>query len=228
MKRRITAWMTAAWLVVTTAASAQVVASTNQLSNPSFEEPPPAEGAMVAGWDYYSTRTKGGGMVSGVGRTGQQCVNLEAQGVPNGGQGFVQRASVVPGGTCTFCAYVKDSNDSPLGGSASVQLVIEWLNEAGREVARVSSPPGAEVSRLRWNQMCLSRVTVPNDAVRAVFGIHLYEGAEGGKGALFVDDMTLTCDSTAQSSYRPATAGPTGLTRRGTFRPPSTWRQRHP
>lgn len=228
MKRRIAAWMVVVWLIVTTSARAQVMASTNLLSNPSFEDPPPEEGATAAGWDYYSTQKKGGSMASGVSRSGRQSAGMQAQSVPNGGQGFVQRVSVVPGGTCTFCAYVRDSNESPLGGSASVQLVIEWLNESGREVARVSSPPGAEVSRLRWNQICLSRVTVPNDAVRAGFGIHLYEGAEGAKGALFVDDMTLTYESVAQSSYRPATAGPTGLTRRSTYKPPSTRWHQHP
>ena len=70
--------------------------------------------------------------------------------------------------------------------------MIEWKNEAGKEINRVTSPAWTRsLSRIRWGAITIKKVEAPADAVQAIFGIHLSEGDEGGKGSVVIDDVVI-------------------------------------
>jgi hypothetical protein len=170
-------------------AIAQPEASTNLLANPGFEESPRNDPAPPVGWERYSTAKVGSSVTGDAHLGGQQCLKLSSQGVPRAFQGLIQRIAVVSGEKYTFAASVMNDERDPLKGMAYLQLCVEWQNAEGREVSRHFTPPqGQTVSKTRWTLLEVRKVKAPPGAVRAVVGIHLYEGERGGKGCLFVDD----------------------------------------
>lgn len=182
------------------------------LANPSFEGGEGVDGQLPPAWGYYSTHKPSISVTTKIGRTGSQAAEMTAQGVAQGGQGLIQRIPVNPGEVYTFTAYVRNNPDAPLGGSAWVQLVIEWLDAAGRELTRTwGQPQDKMMSRLRWSEMSIANVKPPPRAVKAVFGVHLYEGDKGGKGSVLVDDVGLLQNGKAMAAMekKPTTRKPT-------------------
>lgn len=170
-------------------AVAQPVASTNLLANPGFEESPQNDPAPPAGWERYSTAKMESSVTAAAHLGGLQCLKLASQGVPRAFQGLTQRIDIVAGEKYTFSASVMNDQSDPLKGMAYLQLCVEWQNAEGREVARNFSPPqGQTFSKSRWTLVEIRKVKAPPGAMRAVVGIHLYEGERGGKGSLLVDD----------------------------------------
>jgi hypothetical protein len=78
-------------------------------------------------------------------------------------------------------------------GTAYGQLVIEWKDNVGREIRRVWGKMWSKnVGRKDWEDVVINRVQAPPGAVEGAFGIHLYEGASGGKGSILVDEVVVT------------------------------------
>ena len=109
---------------------------------------------------------------------------------------LTQRLDVVAGGKYTFSAGVINDENEPLKGTTYLQLCIEWLNEEGRELARnFTRPQGQTFSKSRWVRVAVDKTKAPPKAVRAVVGIHMFEGERGGKGSLLIDDVVFErCD----------------------------------
>lgn len=171
------------------------------LANSSFEGGDQVEGQLPPPWGYYSTHKPSVSVTTKIGRSGSQAAEMNAQGIAQGGQGLIQRIPVSPNEVYTFTAYVRSNPDAPLGGSAWVQLVIEWLDAAGRELTRTwGQPQDKMMSRLRWSEMTIANVKPPPRAVKAVFGVHLYEGDKGGKGSVLVDDVALLQNGKAMAT----------------------------
>lgn len=158
-----------------------------------FEEPAGAIGAMPPEpWAFFSTKANGFGITRDNKRSGEQCLKISAQKAAGAFQGLILDLPVAEGEKYTFSVYVTNDRNEPLGGSASGQLVIEWKGPTGKEVARSASTPWtAGLSRMRWEQVTIGKAKVPDGAVRGVFGIHLNDGADGGKGMMYVDDVVI-------------------------------------
>jgi hypothetical protein len=168
---------------------AQPEAYTNLLANPSFEE---SDHALPTRWEIYSTKTAGAYVTDTAHQDGVSSLQMMAQGLPREFHGLVQRVSVVSGEKYTFSAKVMNDAGDPLKGMAYLQLCVEWQNAEGRELSRsFTSPQGQTLSRSRWKLLEIRKVKAPEEAVRAIVGIHLYEGERGGKGRLFVDDVSF-------------------------------------
>ncbi len=100
--------------------------------------------------------------------------------------------SVIEGKKYTFSMYALNNRDDSLGGSAHLQLSIEWIDGSGKEIARTYSQPGtASLSKMRWETIAIRKIQAPKGAVQAKFGIHLSDGEKGGKGSVFLDDALI-------------------------------------
>lgn len=165
----------------------------NIAPNGGFEEPAGAIGAMPPDpWAFFTTKANGFAITRDNKRSGEQSLKVSAQKAAGTFQGLILDLPVTAGDKYTFSAYVTSDREDALGGSASGQLVIEWKGPTGKEVARSASTPwSAGLSRMRWEQVTVSKAKVPEGAVRGVFGIHLNDGTEGGKGSMFVDDVVI-------------------------------------
>ncbi len=160
---------------------------TNLLENPGFDGGI-GYGGAPGRWEYYTTLHDEMEVVAEKSRSEPKCVRMEAQKVRNGGQGILQKVPVKPGERYTFRAQIKGDSGS-LRGSAFGQLVIEWQDNRGNEIRRDVSPAwGNGLSKSRWQEVAVKPVRAPKNAVRAIVGIHLYEGADGGKGTILIDD----------------------------------------
>ena len=163
------------------------------LYNADFEDPVKGEGCLPTAWTHYSTAKAKGGLLAPRGRNNSQCAVLETHGVPKSGQGLLQIVHVIPGRKYDFVAHVKSDPNGPLRDHAIGQLVIEWLNETGREVGRTSGESwDASLSRVGWRKVEIRRVRPPERAAQAKFGIHLFEGDGEAEGAFLVDDVSVT------------------------------------
>ena len=164
----------------------------NIAPNPSFEQPTDPEGAPPENWNAFSSKVNGIGVSKAAKHSGEQCLRMAAQKVPEAYQGLVLDMPVTPGDVYTFSAYVTNNKDDQLCGTAQGSLVIEWINASNKEVARSTSVPwDRNVSRMRWEAVCISKVKVPAGAALARFGIHLNDGMSGGKGSVFIDDVVI-------------------------------------
>lgn len=169
-----------------------MVADGNMLHNGDIEDPQEGAGQLPTAWDHYSTQRQRGGLIAGNGRNDSQCAMLKAHRAPKSGQGILQVIHVIPGRRYDFEAYVKNDSEQPLKGDLVGHLVIEWLNEAGREVGRTSSEEwGPSLSRLTWRKVGIRRARAPERAAMAKFGIHLFERTGTAEGAFLVDDVTV-------------------------------------
>ncbi len=169
-----------------------MVAAGNMLHNGDFEDPREGAGQLPTAWEHYSTQRQRGGLIEGNGRNDSQCAMMKVHRAPKSGQGLLQIIHVIPGRRYDFEAYVRNDSGQPLRGNVVGHLVIEWLNEAGREVARVSSEEwGPSLSRVGWRKVIIRRAKAPERAAQAKFGIHLFEGTGPAEGAFLVDDVTV-------------------------------------
>ena len=176
--------------ILAVAAIAQPEAFANLLANPGFEEPVQNNLSSPPEREAYSTAKINLSVTEAEHQGGVRCLQLSAQGVPHAAQGLIQHLDVVSGEKYTFSASVINDADAPLKGTTYLQLCIEWLDADGREVSRVfTRPQGQAFSKSRWTILEVEKVRAPPKAIRAVVGLHLYEGERGGKGSLLVDDV---------------------------------------
>jgi hypothetical protein len=194
MKRYLTGVLLVCMFSVGPAKAEEKPAGTNLAPNPGFEQPESPEGASPEGWTTFSSKINGIGVSKAAKHSGEQCMKMEAQKVPANYQGLVPSLDVpvLPGDIYTFSAYITNNNDDPLGGTAQGTLIIEWIDANKKEVARITSAPwDRNISRMRWEAVSISKAKVPNGATLARFGIHLNDGMSGGKGSVFIDDVTI-------------------------------------
>ena len=190
MKYPAALWLITAALVATCTVYAQDVP--NRAPNAGFEAPAGVEDVMPAVWSFFSSRINGIAVTSETARNGKQCVRMRAQNVPTAFQGLITELPVTGGEKYTFSVYVINSKVTPLKGSAELGLVVEWRDSQNREVARVASATlDTTISKIRWTQLALSGITAPENATRAVFGIHLHDGARGAEGTVLLDDVVI-------------------------------------
>lgn len=174
-------------------AAAQEMMTANLLENTSFEDVPGDPKEPPYKWEYYSSSKRTLAVTSEQHGQGEKCVYMKAQELANQYQGIIQNIEVGAGQTYTLCVSVINDKTHPLGGSAKLQLMVEWRNQAGREISRSAGPyMDYTLSRMRWESPCLRKIIAPEGAVRAVFGLHLLDGDKGGKGGVFVDDFSVT------------------------------------
>ena len=172
---------------------AQELSTANLLTNPSFEDVPGDVREPPNGWEYYTSSKRMLTVTSEQHGQGAKCVYLKAQEMPNQYQGIIQRIGVSAGQTYTLCLSVINDKLHPLGGSAKLQMTVEWRTQSNREISRSVAPYlDYTLSRMRWESPCLRKVVAPEGAELAVFGLHFLEGDKGGKGGVYVDDFSVT------------------------------------
>ena len=166
----------------------------NRAPNPGFEDPAATgENLMPAGWNFFSSRINGISVTTESPRNGAQCARINTQNAPNAFQGLITELPVSGGEKYTFSVYVMNSRATPLKGTALLQLVVEWRDGQNREVARIAGAPlDSTLSKIRWTQLALSGIAAPENATRAVFGIHLHDGPRGSEGTVLLDDAVIT------------------------------------
>ena len=169
-------------------------AKENLAGNPGFEEPS-GEALQPAIWNIFSSKKTDILTTQATKKSGNQAVRMTAQDIPKAFQGMTQIIPVVAGEKYTFSVALINDKLSPLTGSASGTLVIEWKNEAGKEINRATSPAWTRsLSRIRWGTIAIKKVEAPPDATQGTFGIHLSEGEEGGKGSVVIDDVEIVLE----------------------------------
>lgn len=160
----------------------------NLAENPSFEESRTNEPNAAASWDTWSTHGKSPQVVTGVARTGRQCLELSCQGTSGAFMCAFQELPVVPGSEYEFSVYVRNAK---LQGAAHGSLGIEWRNAEGAEIGRNSSERWTlAASRFVWERYALA-ATAPAGAERARFVIHFSDGDPAGSGSCYVDDVVI-------------------------------------
>ncbi len=170
---------------------AQETGSRNLAENPGFEAPINAPEGSPPGspWETFTSKINRMQVSREAVRTGEQSIKFSAQKIVKGYQGMTQHLPVTAGTKYSFFIYAMSDKNDPMGGSAHLQLVIEWLNADGKEIGRdYSAMITSSLSRMRWELMALRKKAAPSGVASARFGIHLSEGEKGGKGSVFVDD----------------------------------------
>ncbi len=165
----------------------------NLTANPSFEEPEGGVGQGPASWMLFTSKINAISLSDRAARTGSQSLKMSAQKLPDAFQGANMFLDVNEEERYSFSAYIIGDREDKIGGSAHGMLVIEWKREDGSEITRTVGPQweARNLSRLRWEQIQLNKIPVPKGAVKAVFGIHLCDGKQGGKGSIYVDDVII-------------------------------------
>lgn len=183
------------------AASACGAETSNLLANGGFEAGPPS--AVVQSWTVYasdgeSTSSTADDLV----HNGQGALVLNANGAAGMFNGAVQTIDVVPGRRYEMEAFVHACGTNLLSGTAYGQLVIEWKAEDGAEVSRAWSDSwDHSMSLTAWRRVRLDNLVAPEGAVKAVCGVHLFDGAEASHGAVVVDDVSLTTLDDGSATY---------------------------
>lgn len=168
--------------------------SSNLAANAGFEERV-QEGTAPPQWHVFTTKISKVGVMSSGPRCGEQCVRVEAQGIPGELQGLFLTLPVTAGSTYAFSVNVRNDRDNPLTGSAFGLLLVEWKGPAGELLYKVEGGAWhATLSRNRWETVRIPRAKAPPDAVEANFCIHLGEGDQGASGAVFLDDVLITAE----------------------------------
>lgn len=167
-------------------------APANLAVNPGFEEPAASASATPAGWTLFTSKATDVALTTDAKHSGVQSARMTAQKLPKAYQGISQKLTVQPGENFSFNVFVMNDKANPLGGSAHVQLAVEWYDAAGKEISREYSAKATHaLTRMRWEILSLRSVTAPPRADTAIFGIHFSEGPDGGKGAILVDDASI-------------------------------------
>ncbi|HBA85041.1 MAG TPA: hypothetical protein DCZ95_13190 [Verrucomicrobia bacterium] len=191
------AWLFSLLLVFASTVDCLVYADdepANLIGNAGFEEPANAQEGVSPGapWQTFSSKLNLLELTRSNKRTGEQSLKMTSQKLPNAYQGINQAIPVEGGKKYTFSIYAINNKQDPLGGTTHAQLVIEWVDDKGKEISRdYSAPVGSSLTKMRWETIALRKKAAPNGAVSARFGIHFSEGEKGGKGSIFVDDVLL-------------------------------------
>ncbi len=135
--------------------------------------------------------------ISGVGS-----LVINANGAAGRFNGVVQTIDVVAGVRYAMEAYVHVCPTNLLEGTAYGQFVIEWKAEDGSEVSRVWSDSwDRSMSLTTWLRVSIDNLVAPEGAVKAVCGVHLFDGAEASRGAVVVDDVAVMAADTERATY---------------------------
>ncbi|HEY8241287.1 MAG TPA: hypothetical protein VIH35_07570 [Kiritimatiellia bacterium] len=182
--------------------------SSNLVVNAGFEAIGPSTN-RAARWEPFTSGGLAPALKTGAAKSGTNSLQLIAQGKPRSFQGVTQILDVQPGERYDMSAFVHKVSENPLKGGAYGQLVIEWLDAEGKEIERVWGPAwGKNLSRVRWEKVSIERAQAPPLAVRAVFGVHLYDGKGAASGSVLVDDIAVTSPSmTAQERRKSRMVG---------------------
>jgi hypothetical protein len=166
------------------------------LANPGFEAPLIAAGNQgnirPAGWESFSGGASEQMWLSTVcAHDGTQSVRFWAHGLQGFYQGLYQSLPAVPGKTYHFSAYVLNDATSPLRGSVTGQLSIEWHDANNREITRSVGPSwGPSLSSKTWTRLEVMGVAPPN-VIMARFVIVEKSGDQPATGCTFYIDDAL-------------------------------------
>ncbi len=179
-------------IVFLIALSGGSVWSENLAVNPGFEDTSAAIGAMPSYWNAFQSHKPSIENVDNIHRTGNRCVLLKTQGESGAYLGLIQRFPVQGGQSYSWIAHIRRNTENPLGGGAYGLLVIEWIDDDGFEITRTESAKWTyEMSAYRWDKVGIENVTAPLQAREAVFGIHLVDGEDNGRGSFYLDDVAI-------------------------------------
>ena len=161
------------------------------VTNGSFEVLSAEDPTIPAGWFPFFSKNQTMELNQTGPKSGQNCLKMSVQEVPNASMGIAQIIPVDDGVTYSFTVYVKNNNQSPLGNGAVGMIGIEWKNSDGKEISRTSSTEwDMSLSRTRWEPINVSE-KAPRGAKTAAFVISLFDGDKGGSGSCFVDDARV-------------------------------------
>lgn len=184
-------WLSGALLLPGTPATGSSDGGSNLLANPGFESGD-LSAEWPAEWIHYASRKDNVTATRDAFREGVQAIQITAQGIKGAFQGVTQRVPVKGGQEYSFTVHLLNDRKDGLGGSAFAQLVVEWRDEAGREIKRQwGGDRGPTLSRTRWESVSLQKLKAPEGAIEAIVGVHLFDGDRGGKGGLLIDDASF-------------------------------------
>jgi hypothetical protein len=125
--------------------------------------------------------------------SGNQGAKFVSHPTPNFYQGLAQTVPVTPGEIYQFTAFVRSDPTSPLKGSVTGQLSIEWYDANENEIGprHWGTAWGASLSSKGWTKVELGGVA-PSGCAKAHFVIVEKGGGQpvGGSG-FFVDDASV-------------------------------------
>ncbi|HIE10063.1 MAG TPA: hypothetical protein EYP62_00440 [Kiritimatiellae bacterium] len=159
----------------------------NLLLNPSFEKPDHT-GRLPADWVVFA--------VDGTARmrlTSEDVLDgeksLAVRMLPRRGMvvGILSILPVESSFRYDFSVHCKRASRRFSPGAGYIQLVVEWLDGSGKELARSQSRrlPLAHLSRRRWKKLEIRRLRPPRGARNANFGVQFWP--EGARGEVYVD-----------------------------------------
>jgi hypothetical protein len=171
--------------------------SNDLLSNPSFEDPAiDVDSQSSVHPDDWITFTSGKSLVvlsNAAAHSGNQAAKFVSHSTPSFYQGLSQAVAVAPGAIYQFSAYVRSDPTSPLKGSATGQLSIEWYDANENEIGarRWGTAWGASLSSKEWTKVEIDGAA-PANCARAHFVIVEKGGGQPVAGGIFfVDDATV-------------------------------------
>ena len=125
--------------------------------------------------------------------SGNQGAKLVSHATPSFYQGLSQTAAVTRGAIYQFTAYVRNDSTSPLKGSVTGQLSIEWYDANENEIGgrHWGTPWGASLSANEWTKVEVTGAA-PVKCAKAHFVIVQKGGGQPVAGSAFlVDDATV-------------------------------------
>ncbi len=189
------------WMLILSATSSFAYARSHKVdeevpvANAGFEEGEVFPGTMFPGWNVYSTDKTMMALTGESQRTGEYSAKFVTQNTGSQFQGMTQRVPIDASQKYTISVYAKSCVSAPLKGTAYGQLVVEWLGADGGEISRVWSDKwNQSLVRKQWKRFSIKKVTPPDGTVAANVGVHLFEGKSGGRGAFYIDDVSVLVD----------------------------------
>lgn len=187
---------------------------TNLALNAGFEAPPATDReALPDGWRFFTSASRKMAVTGAGARSGNQSLMVGAQRAAGAHMGLIRKVDVTAGAKYSFAAHFINNKATPLKGTVTCQLSIEWLDDAGTEIHRETSQPfDSSGSRLRWTPLAVN-AKAPPKAVQANFVISELDGPGASSGSCFVDDVTiLRADGAVALSNRAGRRGAGYLT----------------
>ena len=168
------------------------------LSNPSFENPAIDVGSPspVHPEDWITFTSGKSDLIvlsNAAAHSGNQAARFVSQATPSFYHGLSQTVAVAPGAIYQFTAYVRSDPTSPLKGSATGQLSIEWYDANENEIGgrQWGTAWGASLSSKEWTKVQVAGA-VPANCAKAHFVIVEKGGGQPVAGGIFfVDDATV-------------------------------------
>ena len=168
------------------------------LSNSSFESPVTDAGnqSPVRPDDWLSFTSGKSDLVmlsNAAAHSGSQSAKFVSQAAPSFYQGLSQSIPVKPGTVYQFTAYVQSDPTSPLKGSVTGQLSIEWYDANENEIGarQWGTAWGASLSSKGWTKVVLAGLAPSNCAKAHFVVVEKGGGQPVAGGVFFVDDASV-------------------------------------